>query len=102
MFASGGAFFWAFAEPFFGSISWAHTAAAGDGAPERPHVTDHIFSALTASCADHGAWARARPRGRAPGAVGRRPGRAAPRSARRGRHENAPPVENIVLTMCYI
>ena len=72
----------------------------GDGGASRE--TDSIFSTLRARRAGHGAR-----RGRGsplagPRSIPRRPSRAVPRSALRGRRENAPPVEKNTNLFCYI
>ena len=46
-----------------------------------PREADSILSALRTRRAGHGSRARAKPRGREPGPIPRRPSRAAPRTA---------------------
>ena len=81
---------------------------AGFTSPARPRVaggatreTDSIFSTLTARRAGHGARARASLATGGPRWIPRRPRRAAPRSAARGRSENGPPVEKNTILLCY-
>ena len=83
-------FFCVCAEPFFWeSVLGTQCGGGGGRGAGRRRETEHIFSASRARRAGHGARARARaratarPRGRPPGAAGRWPGRAAPKSAKR-------------------
>ena len=71
----------------------------GDGGASRE--TDSIFSTLRARRAGHGARVRARLSTDGPRLISRRPRRATPRSALRGRRENGPTVEKNTMILCY-
>ena len=76
----------------------------GPAEPEgRPAKLTRFFRLLRARRAGHGARPRAREsRLASPRSIPRRPRRAAPTPALRGRRENGPPVEKNTILLCYI